>query len=74
LYLVNTYCAVPLSQATVSLSVLKVLLLATQVIYVAGGVSILASRDLDRMSGRAALLSAGTTAVILCSSFSSLAH
>jgi hypothetical protein len=65
LYLVNTYCAVPLSQAAVSLSVLKVLLLATQVIYVAGGVSILASRDLDTMSGRAALLSAGATAVIL---------
>jgi hypothetical protein len=65
LYLVNTYCAVPLSQAAVSLSVLKVLLLTTQMIYVAGGLSVLASREIDTMSGGAALLSAGATAVFL---------
>jgi len=65
LYLLNTYCAVPLSQAAVSLSVLKILLVATQALYVAGGVSVLASHQLDTVSGKAALLSAGAIAVCL---------
>ncbi len=65
LYLVNTYCAVPLSQAAVSLSVLKVLLVTTQALYVAGGISVLASRELDAVSGRGALLSASAIAVCL---------
>ncbi len=65
LYLVHTYCAVPLGQAAVSLSVLKVLLVTTQALYVAGGISVLASRHLDAVSGKAALLSASAIAVCL---------
>jgi hypothetical protein len=65
LYLVHTYCAVPLGQAAVSLSVMKVLLVTTQARYVAGGLSVLASRELDAVSGKAALLSALAIAVCL---------
>lgn len=65
LYLLSTYCAVPLSQAAVSLSVLKFLLVTTQTLYVAGGLGLLASRGLDAVSGGTALLSTGAIAICL---------
>gem|GEM_PF-4124920 len=65
LYLLNTYCAVPLGQAAVSLSVLKILLVTTQTLYVAGGLGLLASRGLDTVNGRTTLLSTGAIAICL---------
>jgi len=73
LYLVSTHCEVPPSKAAVSLSVLKILVVATHALYLASGVAVSASRDLHAAGGQMPLLPAGAAVGLLLLSISAWA-